>query len=44
VKIPGAAYDFGTLLAAQVFGDYKSLKAHGRRVVRVAVDDIEDLL
>jgi hypothetical protein len=44
VKIPGYPYDFGTLLAVQAVGDYKSLKAHGRRVVRVAVDDIEDLL
>jgi transaldolase / glucose-6-phosphate isomerase len=44
VKIPGHPFDFGTLLAAQAEGDHKSLKAHGRRVLRVAVDDIEDLL
>jgi hypothetical protein len=44
VKIPGCPYDFATLIAAQAIGDHQSLKAHGRRVLRVAVDEIEDLL
>ena len=41
VPIPGAPYDFGTLIAAQSIGDHRSLLAHGRRVLRVAVDDLE---
>jgi hypothetical protein len=40
VPIPGFPYDFGTLIAAQSIGDYQSLQAHGRRVRRVAVDDL----
>jgi len=43
LPLPGAPYDFGTLIAAQSIGDHQSLVAHGRRVVRVAVDDIEDI-
>jgi transaldolase / glucose-6-phosphate isomerase len=44
LKIPGYPYDFATLIAAQAIGDHQSLKAHGRRVLRVAVNEIEDLL
>jgi Phosphoglucose isomerase len=44
VKIPGYPYDFATLIAAQAIGDYQSLKAHHRRVLRIAVDEIEELL
>ncbi|HZT67657.1 MAG TPA: hypothetical protein VFA11_17850 [Acidimicrobiales bacterium] len=40
VEIPDHPYDFGTLLAAQALGDHQSLKKHGRRVIRVAVDDL----
>jgi glucose-6-phosphate isomerase/transaldolase/glucose-6-phosphate isomerase len=40
VPIPGFPYDFGTLIAAQSIGDYQSLVTHGRRVLRVAVDDL----
>jgi len=39
VPVPGHAYDFGTLIAAQALGDLQALRAAGRRVVRVAVDD-----
>jgi hypothetical protein len=39
VPIPGYPYDFGTLITAQSIGDLQSLQAHGRRVLRVAVDD-----
>ena len=39
VPIPGYPYDFATLIAAQSLGDYRSLQDHGRRTVRVAVDD-----
>lgn len=44
VPIPGEPYDFGTLIAAQAIGDHESLLAHGRRVLRVAVDDPAELL
>jgi hypothetical protein len=43
VAIPGKEYDFGTLIAAQSIGDHESLEAHGRRVVRVAVDDLDEI-
>jgi len=39
VVIPGLPYDFATLIAAQALGDLRSLLDHGRRVVRVAVND-----
>jgi glucose-6-phosphate isomerase/transaldolase/glucose-6-phosphate isomerase len=39
VPIAGKPYDFGTLIAAQSIGDHKSLLDHGRRVLRVGVDD-----
>jgi transaldolase/glucose-6-phosphate isomerase len=35
IAIPGAAYDFGRLNEAQYFGDFESLEAHGRRVIRM---------
>jgi hypothetical protein len=41
--IPGKPYDFGTLIAAQAAGDHQSLRAHGRRVVRVAVDELSEI-
>jgi hypothetical protein len=40
LAIPDKPYDFGTLIAAQSIGDHQSLLAHGRRVIRVAVDDL----
>jgi glucose-6-phosphate isomerase/transaldolase/glucose-6-phosphate isomerase len=40
VPVPGAPYDFATLIAAQSIGDHRSLVAHERRVVRVAVDEL----
>ncbi len=39
VPIPDAPYTFSTLKAAQALGDLQSLIAHGRRVVRVDLDD-----
>jgi hypothetical protein len=39
LPVPGSPYDFGTLLAAQALGDLESLRAHGRRVVRLEVED-----
>jgi transaldolase / glucose-6-phosphate isomerase len=35
VPIPGAAYTFGTLKAAQALGDLQTLERHGRRVIRL---------
>ncbi len=35
IPIPGASYDFAQLNQAQYLGDFQSLEAHGRRVIRV---------
>jgi hypothetical protein len=42
LAIPGQPFDFGTLVAAQSLGDFQSLQAHGRRVLRVALGDDVD--
>ena len=39
VPIPGADYDFATLVAAQAAGDFAALQAHDRRVLRVDLGD-----
>ncbi len=39
VPVPDHSYDFGTLVAAQALGDLRALRAAGRRVVRVVVDE-----
>jgi glucose-6-phosphate isomerase len=41
VPIPGQPYSFGKLIAAQALGDLQSLRAHGRRVARVGLADLE---
>jgi glucose-6-phosphate isomerase/transaldolase/glucose-6-phosphate isomerase len=43
VPIPGYPFDFNTLIAAQAIGDHQSLLSHGRRVLRVAVDDLKEI-
>ena len=43
VPIAEKDYDFATLIAAQSLGDHRSLLTHGRRVIRVAVDDLADI-
>jgi hypothetical protein len=43
LDIPGFDYDFATLIAAQSIGDHESLFSHGRRVVRIALDDLAEL-
>jgi transaldolase/glucose-6-phosphate isomerase len=43
LPIPDRPYDFNTLIAAQAIGDHRALLDHGRRVLRVAVDDLRDL-
>ncbi|HEY65388.1 MAG TPA: bifunctional transaldolase/phosoglucose isomerase [Caldilineae bacterium] len=35
LPIPGKPYTFGTLIAAQALGDLQSLRARGRRVIRL---------
>ncbi len=44
VGIPGKDYDFAVLINAQSIGDYQSLENHGRRVLRISVDDLSELL
>jgi glucose-6-phosphate isomerase len=36
-EVPGAGYSFSVLKRAQALGDYETLAAHGRRVVRIQV-------
>lgn len=43
LPIPDHPYDFATLVAAQAAGDHRSLVDHGRRVLRVAVDDPDEV-
>ncbi|HSH60557.1 MAG TPA: hypothetical protein VK988_13155 [Acidimicrobiales bacterium] len=43
VPIPWFKYDFNTMVAAQALGDYRTLHDHERRVIRVSVDDIQEL-
>ncbi len=43
LAIPTKGYDFATLIAAQSIGDYQSLVAHERRVLRVATDDLDEI-
>jgi len=43
VPVPGQPYDFGTLISAQSAGDHQSLLAHGRRVLRVEVDELSEI-
>ncbi|HXW50503.1 MAG TPA: bifunctional transaldolase/phosoglucose isomerase [Candidatus Acidoferrales bacterium] len=42
IPIPNQPFDFGTLKNAQALGDYQSLQAHGRRVLRVDLGDDVD--
>jgi glucose-6-phosphate isomerase/transaldolase/glucose-6-phosphate isomerase len=44
LPVPDHPFDFATLIGAQAIGDHQSLLNHGRRVLRVAVDDLEELL
>ena len=41
LAIPGEAFTFGTLLAAQAAGDLEALRARGRRAVRVSLEALE---
>jgi glucose-6-phosphate isomerase len=39
--VPGQPFTFGELEAAQALGDLDTLRAHGRRVARVSLEDLE---
>jgi glucose-6-phosphate isomerase/transaldolase/glucose-6-phosphate isomerase len=43
LEIPGFEFDFGTLIAAQALGDHQSLVEHGRRVLRVGADHLQEV-
>lgn len=43
LPIPGRPYTFGELQAAQALGDYESLTALGRRVVRLRPESLDSL-
>ncbi len=43
IEVPGFGYDFATLIAAQALGDLESLRSHGRRVLRVGADHIQEV-
>jgi transaldolase/glucose-6-phosphate isomerase len=40
LPIPGRSFGFGTLIHAQAAGDFESLRARGRRIARVALEDL----
>jgi transaldolase/glucose-6-phosphate isomerase len=42
LPIPGLPYSFGTLFAAQARGDLEVLQAHGRRALRIHVEEGRD--
>src|SRR5439155_16900683 len=43
LEIPGHPYDFETLIDAQALGDLESLQSHGRRALRVEVNELKDI-
>lgn len=44
LPIPDAPYSFGDLIQAQALGDYRALQAAGRRVARVTLDRLKEVL
>jgi len=44
LDIPDAPYSFGTLIDAQALGDLRSLRNRGRRVARVALDQLMEVI
>jgi transaldolase/glucose-6-phosphate isomerase len=42
VPVPGEAYSYSTLIAAQALGDFQSLQQHGRPALRVHLPDESD--
>jgi transaldolase/glucose-6-phosphate isomerase len=43
MEIPGQGMTFGTLIRAQALGDYETLVARGRRVMRVHLSSVKEL-
>jgi transaldolase/glucose-6-phosphate isomerase len=43
MKIPNEGMTFGTLIRAQALGDYETLVARGRRVIRVRLSKVNDI-
>jgi hypothetical protein len=43
LSIPGEPYDFPTLINAQSIGDHESLVTHDRRVIRVELDQLDEI-
>jgi transaldolase / glucose-6-phosphate isomerase len=44
LAIPHATYSFGDLIKAQALGDYRSLKDAGRRVARVTLEQLQEVI
>ena len=44
LPIPGRPFTFGTLIDAQALGDLRSLRGRGRRVARVTLDQLMEVL
>jgi len=44
LPIPGQPYSFGTLIDAQALGDLRSLRGRGRRVARVTLDQLMEVV
>jgi transaldolase / glucose-6-phosphate isomerase len=44
VPVPGQTYSFGTLIDAQALGDLRALRERGRRVARVTLDTLTEVI
>ena len=44
LAIPHATYTFGDLISAQAMGDYRSLQQAGRRVARVTLEQLQEVI
>ena len=44
LSIPGQPYSFGTLIDAQALGDLRSLRGRGRRVARVTLEQLMEVV
>ncbi len=44
LPVPGQQYTFGTLIDAQALGDLRSLRNRGRRVARVTLDQLTEVV
>jgi len=44
LPIPGQPYSFGTLIDAQALGDLRSLRGRGRRVARVTLEQLMEVV